>query len=222
MNAPASLARRTRPLLLAALLPLAAVAAPAGGGPDADLASELAGARAEVERELAAARAELQSGNLELGVGAYVGPNKHKDARNDLPRGEITPAGDLLVDGKAVAIDDAQRALLLAYRRQAIDVAVAGIEVGEKAANAALDVVDRGLLGLMASAMTGRLERQLESSLRSTLEPGILQLCRNLPGLYASQQALAAAVPEFRPYASMTPEDVHNCEAEVRREFARL
>lgn len=74
----------------------------------------------------------------------------------------------------------------------------------------------------MASAMTGRLERQLESSLRSTLEPGILQLCRNLPGLYASQQALAAAVPEFRPYASMTPEDVHNCEAEVRREFARL
>src|SRR5690606_31579518 len=111
---------RFRGLVLAALLPLSAVAAVAApaDGVSGEIASELAAARAEVRREMAAARAEIQRENLELGDSLNFGSRKPREGDPDRPRGEITPDGDLLVDGKPVAIDDAQRRQLLAYRQQ--------------------------------------------------------------------------------------------------------
>ena len=49
------------PLLLAALLPLAAVAAPPEDGIEAEISADLAEAGEEVSRELAAARRELEN-----------------------------------------------------------------------------------------------------------------------------------------------------------------
>lgn len=211
---------RLTALLLAALLPVSAIAGPARAEPDS-LSASLQEARAEVRRELANARNELRAGNLELGRNLhFVGKRAATDA--DLPHAEISPAGDLLVDGKAVAVTPAQRRQLQDYRGQVIEVALAGLTIGEQAAEAALESVDRGLFSLMASAMTGRLERQLEQRLLTTLEPGILELCGALPALMESQQALAAGLPEFRPYANLRADDVQACEADVRREFARL
>src|SRR3546814_9219822 len=45
-------------------------------------------------------------------------------------KAEITPQGDLLIDGKKVATDEAQRALLLAYPAGIIAVAAAGPDIG--------------------------------------------------------------------------------------------
>lgn len=215
---------RFRGLVLAALLPLSAVAAVAApaDGVSGEIASELAAARAEVRREMAAARAEIQRENLELGDSLNFGSRKPRKGDPDRPRGEITPDGDLLVDGKPVAIDDAQRRQLLAYRQQVIAVALAGMDVGEQAAQVALDTVDRGLFSLLFNAMTGRLERKLERDILASLEPGLVQLCGSLPALYQTQQALAADLPEFQPYATLQADDVERCESDLRREFARL
>ncbi|NLB58745.1 MAG: hypothetical protein GX805_09845, partial [Gammaproteobacteria bacterium] len=38
-----------------------------------------------------------------------------------------------------------------------------------------------------------------------------MKLCALLPGLYDSQQALAAELTEFVPYATMTREDIDEC-----------
>ena len=70
---------------------------------------------------------------------------KHVNERNiqlsadddSLPRAEITPAGDLLVGGKKVAIDASQRALLMQYRGQVADIAGAGAEIGLQGAELA-------------------------------------------------------------------------------------
>jgi hypothetical protein len=83
---------RFRGLVLAALLPLSAVAAPADGV-SGEIASELAAARAEVRREMAAARAEIQRENLELGDSLNFGSRKPRKGDPDRPRGEITPDG---------------------------------------------------------------------------------------------------------------------------------
>ena len=138
-----------------------------------------------------------------------------------MPKAEITPRGDFLIEGEAVAIDARQRRELLAYRAHVIEIAKAGIDIGERSANAALDAVDQGLFRLMVGAMTGSLERRVERTVRQTVEPGVRQICRRLPELLDSQQRLGEAVPEFRPYATLQPGEVNDCLDQVREEFAR-
>ena len=212
------------PLLLAALLPLGAQAANLDDGIQGEISRELAGARREVAAEMAAARTELKTGNLSLGDSLNFGKGpKHKGkgkGEASLPKAEITPTGDFLIDGKAVAIDERQRRELLAYRAQVIDIALAGIDIGERSAHLALAEVDRGLFSLMFAAMTGSLERRLEKTIKASIEPGVRQICRSLPGLMEAQQKLAASLPEFRPYAPLEADDAEECEEEVRREFA--
>ena len=211
------------------LLLTTALATPAGfahdrpaGGIGAEIRAELDEARREVQLDLAAARAELETGNLELGQDLRPGSRGRDEDRPDtLPRAEITPAGDLLVGGRAVAVDAGQRRELLAYRHQVIDIAIAGIELGERSANAAFDAVDQGLFRLMFSAMTGSLERRMEKTIRESVEPGVRRICLSLPALYDAQQRLADSVPEFGPYATMQADDVDDCMDEVTREFAQ-
>lgn len=213
--------RRLLPLLLAGLLPLAAQAGePSKGSIEREISSELAEARREVRQELAAARAELETENLDVGNSLRFGKSGHSGEA--LPKAEITPQGDFLVDGQAVAIDAHQRKQLLAYRGQVIEIAKAGIDIGERSAQLAIDAVDRGLFSLMLGAMTGSLERKLEKTIKQTVEPGVLQICRSLPSLRDSQQRLADSLPQFRPYATLEADDVKDCESEVRREFASL
>jgi hypothetical protein len=126
----------------------------------------------------------------------------------------------LLIEGKPVAIDGRQRQDLLRYRHQVIDIAKAGIDIGERSAQVALDAVDRGLFSLMVGAMTGSLERRIEKTVKETVEPGVRQICRSLPALHDTQQRLSANLPEFRPYATLEADDAENCEQDLRREFA--
>ena len=215
--------RALMPLLLASLLPFAAQTAHARDTSiDSEISADLASARDDVRTELAAARRELDTGNLQLGDSLRFGTSGKRIADEDhvLPKAEITPQGDFLIEGKAVAIDGQQRQQLLRYRGQVIDIAKAGIDIGERSAQAALEVVDRGLFSLMVGAMTGSLERRVEKTVRQTVEPGVRQICHSLPALMDSQQRLSTSLPSFRPYATLEADDVEDCEREVRREFA--
>ena len=208
------------PLLLAGLLPLPAQSAePAKGPIQRELSAELAEARREVRAELASARAELETENLDVGNSLRLG-KAGNGAGEALPKAEITPSGDFLIEGEAVAIDAGQRKQLLAYRGHVIDIAKAGIDIGERSALVALEAVDRGLFSLMVSAMTGNLERRIEKTVKETVEPGVRQICRTLPDLHATQQRLSASLPQFRPYATLDADDAENCEKDLRREFA--
>lgn len=204
-------------LLLVALLPLASHA-----GERSEIGRELDQARKELRAELARERARLETENLPLGDSLRLGRRDRKAGATDRdqPKGEITPAGDLLIDGRAVAVDAGQRRQLLDYRAQVIDVARAGIEAGEKAALVAIEATDVSMFRLIAGALTGSLERRVEAVVRQELQPAILQVCRRLPQLRDSQQALATSLPAFRPYATLSSQDVASCEADVRRDLA--
>jgi len=218
-----SIYRVLMPLLFVGLLPLAA---PVANAKDTDIRSEisrdLADARNEVRAELADARRKLETDNLELGDNLHFSKSGKRRADDDkvLPKAEITPQGDFLIEGKPVAIDGRQRQDLLRYRHQVIDIAKAGIDIGERSAQVALEAVDRGLFSLMVSAMTGNLERRIEKTVKETVEPGVRQICRTLPDLHVTQHRLSASLPQFRPYATLDADDAENCEKDLRREFA--
>ena len=219
---------KTRNLLAIALLaaaPLFTAQAAAGNtGISGEIRQELADARKEMRIELAKARHELGTGNLRLDNGFKFGAHDSstsKRAKADLARAEITPQGDLLIDGKRQAIDASQRRQLLAYRRQVITVAKAGIDIGQRSADAALEAVGSGSwVGLLVGAMTGSLERRIERVVKQEIEPGVRRICLQLPAMMDSQQRLSATLPQFRPYATLEADDVANCERDIRNEFA--
>ena len=217
-------AMKTTGLLSAALcllLPLAAQAGTHDASPGEQVRRDLDEARHEMKADLAKARAELETENLEVGNDFHFGKDGKRESRDKaLPKAEITPRGDFLVDGKAVAISAAQRSQLLAYRGQVIDIAKTGIDLGERGAEVALEAVDRPLLSLIIDGLTGSLERRVEATVKREIEPGVRRICGRLPALRASQQQLAASLQQFRPYATLEADDVDDCEADIRREFA--
>lgn len=189
---------RLLPLLLVPLLALAGC----GGSEDADARD---GTLAEkVVREV---REEMATENLSVGGG-----NK------DLPRAEITPEGVLLVDGRAVPMDEAQKALAIEYRRNMAAVAEAGASIGMEAAGLAKDSVVAAIEGVFSGESQETLEAQVEAQVKQKaegIEAAARSLCGHLPALLASERALADAVPEFAPYAEMDESDVDDCHVNV-------
>lgn len=193
----------------------------ASGSVSEEIRREMAGARKEIRTEMARARQELETENLDVGNSLNISGRKESKAKGaaSLPKAEISPQGDFLIDGKAIQIDAQQRRELLAYRGLVIDMARSGIDIGERAALAAINEVDRGLFSLMVGALTGSLERRVEKLAKETVLPVVEQICQRLPAVRDSQQRLASGLPAFAPYANLTDDDVADCESSVRDSF---
>ena len=212
-------------LALGLLLPIVAQAgepAPAPTGINAEVRQEMSEARKEVRADLAKAKLELATENLRLDNSLQFA-GEDDAAADQVPQAEITPQGDFLIEGKAQVIDAEQRRQLLAYRGQVLGIATTGIDIGQRAADAALDEVgDSSWVGLLFNAMSGRLERRIESVVRQQVEPAVRGICRQLPAVRTSQQQLASSLPQFRPYATLEPGDVEDCENLIQQEFASI
>lgn len=172
---------------------------------------------------IAKARRELATKNItvgELRVNGDGDPRSTADANR--PKGEITPEGDFLVDGEAVAITPAQRALLLQHRARIIEIAEAGMEIGMQGADLAGKAMAEAFRGVFSGESEQEIERRVEAEAEG-IKAAALALCERLPALYESQQELAAALPEFGPYATMTADDIDDCRDEhhVAREEVR-
>lgn len=125
------------------------------------------------------------------------------------PQAEISAKGDFIVGGKKVEVSDAQRALLVAYHRELGGVADAGIATGKEGAKLAGKAVGAAVKGIF-SGNPDQIEQQIEAEAEK-VEAQAMKICDRLPGLYRAQQDLAAALPAFRPYASMDEGDAEDC-----------
>ena len=185
---------RLLPFLLVPLLALAGC----GGSRDADARD---GTLAEkVAREV---REEMATENLSVGGGD-----------KDLPKAGITPEGVLVIDGQAVAMDAAQKALAIEYRGNVAAVAEAGASIGVEAAGLAKDSVVAAIEGVFNGEGEAGVEAKVKEKAKG-IETAALALCDKLPALLASERALADAVPEFAPYADMDESDVDDCHVNV-------
>lgn len=174
------------------MLMLAACGRDQAQGAAGGLVSSLADSVVEEVRE------EMESKNLPIRT------------EGDLPEAALTPEGVLLVDGVAVAMDDAQRQVALAYREAVIRVAQDGARVGLMGAEVGKDAAAAAIAGVFSGASEADIEAKVRESAKG-IEKAAKALCETLPALLAQQQALAEAVPAFAPYADMTQDDVDEC-----------
>ena len=165
-----------------------------------------------VEKAMAEARAALEKENLKLNGkdgGLHIG--RHGVGRQDpnLPPAEITPAGDFILDGKTLAINEAQRALVLEYRRRVLDVAGAGMSVGAKGADLGMHAAGEAMKGIFSGNMD-QVEHRIEAEAKK-LEADARLICQQMTPLLAAQTTLAASLPEFKPYANLEQADIDDC-----------
>lgn len=197
------------------VLPLAAcnreepAEAPAASAPSADAAAPRTALGRTVDKAMQEARRELAAGNIGINDGIHIGGRSGERPAGDLPKAEITPAGDLLVAGTPVQIDANQRALLLKYRGHVIAIAEAGMDLGIRGADLGMQAA-ADAIGSIFSGDTAGMEKRVESE-AANLEAGALKLCAQLAPMLATQRELAAALPAFAPYARMTQDDVDQC-----------
>ena len=125
--------RKLHALTLFALLPLAACGnndpAPStdAGGQAGTAAPANTALGRKIQEAMAEASRELANENIRVGE------------ESGEPKAEISPQGDFIVGGKPVAVDEAQRTLLLAHRANLVAVAQAGIAVGMQGADLGLE-----------------------------------------------------------------------------------
>ncbi len=144
------------------------------------------------------ARQKLATENIDVG-----------DHDGNLPKAQISPQGDLLIDGKAVAVTDAQRALLLKHRANVIAIAESGMALGVQGTDLGMKAAGEA----MKSIFTGNSE-EIEKRVKAEadkIEAEAKKLCDKLPPMLESQNALSTSLPEFKPYATMDQSDIDDC-----------
>ncbi len=128
------------------------------------------------------------------------------------PKAEITPAGDLLIDGKAVVLNAEQRALMLEYRGHLTMVAHAAIGVGVEGADLAGKAMSEAIKGIFTGE-TDQIEKKIETEAEG-IKQSARKICDLLPAMKITHDKLAASLPEFRPYATMDDGDIKDCMAD--------
>lgn len=178
-------------LALALAIPLAACGEkPAANAPATDTT-----VGAKVREATDKARKEMAEGNISIG--------------SDGAKVELTPSGDLLINGASIPLNDSQRAITLRYRTQMIGIAEAGIDIGVQGANLGAKAAGEAIKGIF-SGNSEQIEARINAE-ADKIKASAAKICDQLPALMATQQQLAAAVPEFKPYAKMDQSDIDDC-----------
>lgn len=203
---------RMRPLVVVGMLALAACQPtdknPAPTGVVAKAMDEAAKGLGEASQEMDKAREEIATARDRL---ARENISLNRNEKQHLPKAEITPAGELLIEGKAVATTPEQKALVLAYRGELLGVVGDGMAIGMEGARVGIDAAASALKGVLAGQDGDEIGKQVGEQAKAKIQPMVAQLCTRLPGLLSAQQALSAALPEFAPYATMDQADVDDC-----------
>lgn len=140
-----------------------------------------------VSEALAEAREKMKTENLPLG------------SADGLPKAELTPQGDVLINGVAVPMTPAQREAALAYRTEILAVADAGMVMGEKGVAIAGDALALAATGIFGGDTTEG-EARIEAKGKAMEAEG-LAMCQRVASLEIAQNRLAELLPAFQPYA---------------------
>jgi hypothetical protein len=168
---------------------------------------------AEVQKGIDKAKQELLTKDIDVS-NVHINDKGQHDDTGKLPKAVITPQGNLVIAGKPVDATPAQHAMLVDYRQQIIGIAEAGMDIGASGADLGVSAAKQAIFG----ALTGKSDKEIEASIKpqtDKIQAAAMKLCKRLPDMLVSQQKLAAAMPAFKPYATMTQKDVDDCGKEM-------
>ncbi|MEO7072611.1 MAG: DUF2884 domain-containing protein [Rhodanobacter sp.] len=115
------------------------------------------------------------------------------------PQAVIGTSGSLQIGHDVIATNPAQQALLRDYYRHAAAVREHGIATGKAGAAVAGQAISSVAKGL-ASGNTDNIDQEIDAK-AARVELEARKICLDLVGVKAAQDALAAQLPAFNPYA---------------------
>jgi len=130
--------------------------------------------------------------------------------RSGAPEADVTMAGDLSIDGKPVALAPNQRDLLKQFYAQVMLVRADGIATGKAGASMAGHAIGAVASGL-AHGDPDSIGPAIDARAK-TVEAKAMAICNDMVALKARQDAIAAALPAFKPYASIKGNNKTDCE----------
>ena len=166
-----------------------------------EVSEAIASVSSKMNEATAKARIEIAKSNMSLGT------------LKGKAKAEITPLGDLLIDSKPMTITPEQRQLLMTHREILTKVAISGMEIGTQGVDLAGKAAGDAIKSIFVGD-TKQLEQKVDAGTKK-IEASVNALCTQLPLLLASQEKLAVAIPEFKPYAKMTVDDFKDCKQEI-------
>ncbi len=125
------------------------------------------------------------------------------------PDATVSADGNLVIDGKTVAVTPPQRDLLKAYftgaialRNDAIATGAAGVATAGQAIGSVVSGLANGKPDEIGPAVEARAAK---------VEAQAMKICVDLTALRTTQDSLASQLPAFRPYATIDAGQVAKC-----------
>jgi hypothetical protein len=115
------------------------------------------------------------------------------------PDAHIGANGDLRIGTRTVAINPSQRALLKRYHDQVLAVRDDGIAAGKQGAALGVHAIGT-VISNLAAGTPDKIDQDMETR-GKTVEVAADRMCSDLGRLKATQDEVAAQVPDFRPFA---------------------
>lgn len=131
------------------------------------------------------------------------------------PDAVINATGDLRIGGKAVDETAAQRGLLKTYYGEVVGIRTAGIETGKAGAKLAGHAIGEVVSGLVHGD-TDHIDSRINDRAKD-VEAKALAICENLQSLQETQDAIAASLPAFKPYAAIEVRGSSDCHDKAER-----
>ena len=131
------------------------------------------------------------------------------------PDATIDAAGDLRIADQPIATTPVQRDLLKAYYTQVVNIRQAGIDTGKAGASMAAHAIGAVASGL-AHGDPDSIGPKIDEHAKE-IETKAMAICENLDALQKSQDAVAASLPAFKPYAAISIRETSDCESHSQR-----
>jgi hypothetical protein len=129
--------------------------------------------------------------------------------RHNGPDAVVSANGELTIDGKVVVLDQAQKVLVTRYFAGARSLRDDGIATGMAGASTALTAISSVVSGL-ANGEPDKIGADVEAK-AAKVEASAEKVCVDLRELATTQNALAASLPEFKPYALIDEKEIDEC-----------
>ncbi len=138
--------------------------------------------------------------------------------RSGGPAAHITADGRFIVGDAPVAVTAQQQAQLVTFYGAAQQLKQHGIETGKAGAAVGLTAAHEALDGI-AKGDTSQIGAKVEAQ-ADQVRIAAGRICDDLANLRQTQEALAASLEAFRPYASVSADDATSCERDTRPKAA--
>lgn len=121
----------------------------------------------------------------------------------------VTASGALSIAGTPVTVDSVQAQIAARYFASALALRNDAMKTGAAGASTAATAIASVAVGL-ASGNPDSIDAKVNAS-AAKVEAAADRVCADVQALSQAQNELAAALPQFKPYATIAAHEVNNC-----------